>query len=124
MIPPDIELAEKHAISRTVRKPIDLDMQTQLDQEKYEDELRIWNNYTPELKQITPKPSKQEYKFRECPCCSYQIDRTDLSLCCDNREFRFLGSGYSLFFNYIKWCITILVVYTLVSGIFDLWSNY
>ena len=58
MIPPDIELAEKHAISRTVRKPIDLDMQIKQDQENYEEELRIWNNYTPELKQITPKPSK------------------------------------------------------------------
>lgn len=38
--------------------------------------------------------------------------------------FSFLGSGYPLYFHYIKYCILILSILFLTSGQFNLLSNY
>jgi hypothetical protein len=36
----------------------------------------------------------------------------------------FLGSGYPLFFNFMKYCIVILFAISMTSGEFNLLSNY
>ncbi len=54
MIPPDIGLAERHAKSRSVKKPIDLEKQVAINKKKYEKELAEWNNLSKELKMIYP----------------------------------------------------------------------
>lgn len=39
-------------------------------------------------------------------------------------NFSFLGSGYPLYFHYIKYCIIILAIITLTSGEYNILSNY
>ena len=36
----------------------------------------------------------------------------------------FLGAGYPLFYNWMKYCIYILIVFLLTSGMFNIMSNY
>jgi len=44
-------------------------------------------------------------------------------LFCDPIELSFLGAGYPLFFNYLKFCIKVLLISFLVSGLFNLYTN-
>ncbi|CAK58012.1 unnamed protein product (macronuclear) [Paramecium tetraurelia] len=63
-----------------------------------------------------------------CPCCGYSIERTDLEYDCDPLEMKFLGSGFPLFYMFIKYCIFILVEFWLLKGMFclatDLMGDY
>lgn len=51
-------------------------------------------------------------------------EREELPLCSKNDELRFLGSGFPLFYNFILYCIGILLVLLISSGAFNLFSNY
>lgn len=42
---------------------------------------------------------------------------------CDILELSFMGAGYTLFLQYIKYTIFILIIYLFVSGIFGIISN-
>lgn len=39
-------------------------------------------------------------------------------------DLKFLGSGFPLFYNYILWCIYLLVTYLVTAGGQELYSNY
>jgi len=42
---------------------------------------------------------------------------------CNTNDLSFLGSGYPLFFDYIRYCIYILVIIFVISGVFNLVTN-
>ncbi|KRX05372.1 hypothetical protein PPERSA_00673 [Pseudocohnilembus persalinus] len=100
-IPPNFEEAEKHAFARRATAPLNLQP---FDSNNME--------------------SSGAKVHRECPCCSYNIDRKELSLFCDTYDLRFLGSGFPLFYNYIIWCIYLCLAYLFVCGGQELYSNY
>lgn len=45
-----------------------------------------------------------------CPCCGFEVDRDDIPYCSDPMALSFLGSGFTLFYNYLKYCIIILFI--------------
>lgn len=51
------------------------------------------------------------------------MDKTQLKLNCSITELAFLGSGYPLFFLFIKFCLLILIVWFLISGLFNILTN-
>ncbi|KAL4498327.1 hypothetical protein ABPG72_013133 [Tetrahymena utriculariae] len=59
-----------------------------------------------------------------CPCCKYQIQKEMISIWEDPQKLSFLGSGYPLFFNYMEYCIYILVVIIISSGAFNIFTNF
>jgi len=58
-----------------------------------------------------------------CPCCGFQIEKEELGLLCDPRDFKFLGSGFPLLYNWVKYCILILTVQFTFKGAFNLYTN-
>ena len=59
-----------------------------------------------------------------CVCCGYVIDRTPLKYTVDTQQLNFLGSGYPLFYNFIIYCIFILFALFMISGGYNLFTNY
>lgn len=51
-------------------------------------------------------------------------EKVDMKLYEETINFSFLGSGYPLYFHYIKYCIIILAIITLTSGEYNILSNY
>jgi len=58
-----------------------------------------------------------------CPCCGLQYKGTSVPLTGSLYRLYHLGSGYTLYFKYIKYAIGFLVVLLLVTGIFNLVTN-
>ena len=59
-----------------------------------------------------------------CPCCSYRIEREPIGICDSEINLDFLGAGYPLFYNWMRYCIYILAIFFLSSGVFNLFSNF
>ena len=51
-----------------------------------------------------------EITVQTCPCCGFEVDREDIPYCSDPMALSFLGSGFTLFYNYLKFCIIILFI--------------
>ncbi|EAS02885.2 kinase domain protein (macronuclear) [Tetrahymena thermophila SB210] len=94
LIPPDWKTAERHGKAKRVGK------------------------------NKMPSSTQQEEIFEVCPCCDYQIDKNIISLREQVDTLSFLGSGYPLFFHYMKYCIIILGLIILTSGEYNILSNY
>ncbi|KAL4444393.1 hypothetical protein ABPG74_016686 [Tetrahymena malaccensis] len=94
LIPPDWKTAERHGKARRVGK------------------------------NKMPSNTQQEEIFEVCPCCDYQIDKNTISLREQVDTLSFLGSGYPLFFHYMKYCIIILGLIILTSGEYNILSNF
>ncbi|KAL4491908.1 hypothetical protein ABPG72_006163 [Tetrahymena utriculariae] len=94
LIPPDWKTAEKHGKAKRVGK------------------------------NKMPSNTLSEEIFEVCPCCDYQIDKNIISLREQVDTLSFLGSGYPLFFHYMKYCIIILGLIQLTSGEYNILSNY
>lgn len=58
-----------------------------------------------------------------CKCCRREINKKYLKLGLELKELSFLGSGYPLYFIFIKSCILILFLYMIPSGFYALVSN-
>ncbi|EGR32359.1 protein kinase domain protein [Ichthyophthirius multifiliis] len=58
-----------------------------------------------------------------CQCCGYEIQRQAIGLNVDLIELGFLGSGFPLFYNYLKNCIAMLTVLFLIQGIPSIIQN-
>lgn len=58
-----------------------------------------------------------------CPCCGNVIEKESLSLNMDLKDLGMLGSGISLYFFYIKFCVYFLVIIGVVSTIFNSSAN-
>jgi hypothetical protein len=75
--------------------------------------------------------AKRIYKFRPkldgaptqvplCPCCGLQTEGEQIEMMDDLEELYHLGSGYALYFRFIKYCIGLLLIQFLISGIYTL----
>ena len=58
-----------------------------------------------------------------CPCCGYEVERLDLNFFGSVDQLSFLGAGFPLFYNYVKYCIMILFLQILIASGYDLWTN-
>ncbi len=58
-----------------------------------------------------------------CPCCTRRVDRSPLPINCSTNELAYLGSGYPLYFDFIKFCGIILLILFASSGAFNLYTN-
>ena len=58
-----------------------------------------------------------------CPCCGLPKEGELIPLRAQLREFYHLGSGYALYFKLTRYCVALLILMFLVSGLFNLWSN-
>ncbi|EGR27621.1 hypothetical protein IMG5_192990, partial [Ichthyophthirius multifiliis] len=64
------------------------------------------------------KPENGGQNVQEiCQCCGYELNRTKISLMINQKELGFLGAGFPLFYNYLKYCIIMLLSLLLVQGI-------
>jgi hypothetical protein len=65
------------------------------------------------------------HKQHLCPCgCDCVLDREELPVWgSHNIDLSFLGSGYPLYFHYIKYCVIILGLIMITSGQFNLVSD-
>lgn len=74
---------------------------------------------------VAKEKKEKRLQNKLCPCCRFHIERDDIDVIDSNTIcLSFLGSGYPLYFHFIKYCITILVIITLTSGEYNLLSNY
>lgn len=70
------------------------------------------------------KEEKQKGKINEkCDCCARDVDREVLNLKSDIKKFSYLGSGFPMFFSFLKLCVFLLVIVFCIAGIFNMVSN-
>ena len=70
------------------------------------------------------KISKKDKELKICVCCGRKIERSQFSLKCKPLDLAYLGSGYPLYFYYLKFCALILIVLLLSSGGYNLVTNF
>jgi len=58
-----------------------------------------------------------------CECCGYELERKKVGLNVDIMDLGFLGSGFPLFYNYIKYCCLMLFSLFVIQGIPNLVYN-
>ena len=63
-------------------------------------------------------------KVDTCPCCGFEVDRDQIPYCSDPMALSFLGSGFTLFYNYLRYCILILFITLLTKQLYNLYTNY
>ena len=79
------------------------------------------------IRNVDPN-AKGPAKNRVCPCCRMHIEGQPLPLNC-KLECLYkvgnnpLGSGYGLYFYFVKHCIILLIILLAVNGIYNLFTN-
>ncbi|KAL4483923.1 hypothetical protein ABPG72_013929 [Tetrahymena utriculariae] len=58
-----------------------------------------------------------------CVCCARQINKQKINLVCNLRDLSFLGSGYPLYFSFLKYCEAFLCLILLTSGGYNMLTN-
>ena len=58
-----------------------------------------------------------------CNCCGRMVKKCPLALSTNIRQLHFLGSGYVLYFIFIKHAIYMLLALFLGTGLFDILTN-
>ena len=99
--PPDIKMAKEHGQARRVAIP----------QHLYE-----------ELKGVE-SPTIPNQTIDVCDCCGYPAENQLIPLCSSSKELLFLGSGFPLFFNFIKYGIGLLFMILMIAGCYNLITN-
>ena len=56
--------------------------------------------------------------------CIINKEKIDFPLCANTIDFSYLGSGYPLYFNFIKYCVIILFAIFISYGEISLMNNY
>jgi len=59
-----------------------------------------------------------------CVCCALPLDGEKIPLTASLDKIYHLGSGFALYFQFIKYSIGLLVLFLAVSGIFNIVTNY
>jgi len=108
-------------------------------QQRFEKNHRVSEDYDPARKpaniELAKKHGKAKriYKFEEidesegrlCPCCGLPEEGGKLlPLACDPSELYHIGSGYVLYFIFFKHCIGLLVTILMISGLYNMYTNY
>ena len=71
--------------------------------------------------QISEMPVHLELEF--CECCARQVNKKILSLNCDTNDISFLGSGFPLYFVFIKFTIILLILMLLAGGLYRILTD-
>ncbi|KRX08918.1 hypothetical protein PPERSA_09022 [Pseudocohnilembus persalinus] len=58
-----------------------------------------------------------------CKCCGFQREQIDISVFDENMKLGFLGSGYPLFYNWVKFSILLLTTSLVISGFNNIKDN-
>ncbi|KAL4475819.1 hypothetical protein ABPG72_011380 [Tetrahymena utriculariae] len=74
-------------------------------------------------KEFTEKDKKQGFVNEKCDCCGRSVEREILNLNSDITKLSYLGSGFPMFFQFLKFCIFFLIVLLGICGIFNLVAN-
>ncbi|KAL4478393.1 hypothetical protein ABPG74_006628 [Tetrahymena malaccensis] len=74
-------------------------------------------------KEFTEKDQKEGFVNEKCDCCGRSVDREILNLNSDITKLSYLGSGFPMFFQFLKFTIFFLLVLFGISGIFNLVAN-
>jgi hypothetical protein len=48
------------------------------------------------------------HKNEACPCCMGYIEKEPVGYCENSKELAFLGEGFPLFYNFLKFCMVML----------------
>ena len=76
-------------------------------------------------KMIYKFEKNKKHKGKRCICCGLPEEGGELlPLTCDPSALYHIGSGYVLYFVFFKHCIGMLVTITMVSGLYNLYTNY
>jgi len=59
-----------------------------------------------------------------CPCCNQSSRSRPFGKCCNWEEMSFLGSGYPLYFQFLKQSIYLLVIIYIVLGAYFNYQSY
>ncbi len=62
-------------------------------------------------------------RAERCECCGVQTNRKNLPLSCELHLLGHLGSGYPLYFQFLKFSFSILFMMFISSAVFNLASN-
>ncbi len=65
----------------------------------------------------------EEQAINVCDCCGYPAENQLIPLCSSSKELVFLGSGFPLFFNFIKYSIGLLFMILMIAGCYNLITN-
>ncbi|KAL4466145.1 hypothetical protein ABPG72_000691 [Tetrahymena utriculariae] len=95
-IPPDFKLAEDHKKATRVG---------------------------PLLNQKGNQTSNLQKSCDRCDCCGRNVDRKALNLDCQVTDLSFLGSGFPMFFQFIKLTTFYLIFILLVGGLYNIFNN-
>lgn len=88
-----------------------------------------WENRDPDtssyyvhsgMPKVTKNPTDNQ---KMCGCCFKQEGLRELDLGCNLKELSVFGSGFTMFFQVLTYCIYILTVQFFTSGLFNLVSN-
>lgn len=58
-----------------------------------------------------------------CPCCGLPIVIEELSVCCARSDFNFNGAAIALYFEFITFALLIIIIYGVISGIYNFYYN-
>jgi len=72
---------------------------------------------------LKPERKYNEVEPEVCPCCGLATKGDLIPLTAGVSSFYHLGSGYPLYFRFIKYAIAMLLAMLLVSGIYNLVTN-
>ncbi|KAM3147700.1 hypothetical protein pb186bvf_000028 [Paramecium bursaria] len=89
------------------------------DRELAEIHQQAW--YIPDKRAKTPQ---LKHADKICQCCGRQVPKKRIDINCDNLDYNFLGSGISLYFEFIKQCLTTMLLFFVTSGDYNLFTNY
>ena len=70
---------------------------------------------------IAEIPDDQDLEF--CECCARSVNQRILSINCDTNDISFLGSGYPLYFVYIKFSVFLLISMSVTNGLYRIITN-
>jgi len=71
---------------------------------------------------VNGKEQTTDYK-RICNYSGKYLREESLSIWCENIELYFLGSGYPMYFDFMKSCMLVLFLIFISSGSFNIFSN-
>ena len=67
--------------------------------------------------------NNEEDNVKRCPCCDLPVGGELIPLCTDLKGLYHLGSGYALYFRFVKFAIVILLLTFVAGGIFNVMTN-
>ncbi|EGR31304.1 hypothetical protein IMG5_113410 [Ichthyophthirius multifiliis] len=82
----------------------------------YRIQKKIKNNDITKSRETKPEKGGEEIQ-EICQCCGYEINRVSINLMVNIQELGFLGPGFPLFYNYIRYCVLMLFFLFLIQGI-------